>query len=112
MSDRAPHLNLFADLPATALSAELGEILASRPGLRIERIVSTGQASPPDFWYDQTEWEWVVLLTGAARLRFADESEDRLLGPGDCLEIAAHRRHRVAWTTPDEATVWLAIFAA
>ncbi len=66
-------VNLFAPLP-DARAAEVVDTLLSRPGIRIERIVSLGQASPPGFWYDQDEGEWVVLLAGAARLRFADES--------------------------------------
>ena len=89
---------------------EAVEVLLSRPGMRIERIVSLGEASPPGFWYDQHEGEWVVLLSGAARLRFEDESEARLLTPGDCLDIAPHRRHRVDWTDPATPTVWLAVF--
>ena len=72
--------------------------------------MSFGQASPPGFWYDQDESEWILLLAGAARLRFAAEAEARLLRPGDCLDIAPHRRHRVEWTDPAVATVWLAVF--
>ena len=102
--------NLFADLPAESAGAELFAELLRRPGLRIERIVSTGPASPPDFWYDQPEGEWVLVLRGAAELRFADEPEARRLGPGDFVDIAPHRQHRVDWTSPDEATVWLAVF--
>lgn len=101
--------NLFADLPSAAEAAERFEALLERPGLRVERIVSTGQCSPPGFWYDQPGAEWVVLLKGAARLRFEDESEARELNPGDWLSIAPHRRHRVERTAPDEPTVWLAI---
>ena len=108
--------NLFAQLPRSTVengeNAEQFADLLQRPGLRIERIVSTGQCSPPDFWYDQAEGEWVLVLRGAARLRFADEPEARRLGPGDFVDIAPHRRHRVEWTTPDEATVWLAVFYA
>jgi cupin 2 domain-containing protein len=104
-------MNLLLPLP-DAQAAEVVEALHERPGLRIERIVSRGQASPPGFWYDQPEGEWVVLLTGAARLRFADESEPRALFPGDWLDIAPHRRHRVEWTDPDHSTVWLAVFYA
>jgi cupin 2 domain-containing protein len=84
--------------------------LLSRPGLRIERIVSHGQASPPGFWHDQEEGEWVMLLCGAARLRFADEAETRSLAAGDWLDIAPRRRHRVDWTDPAGPTVWLAVF--
>ena len=105
--------NLFAGLPvmpARPVGEELFTELLARPGGRIERIVSTGQCSPPGFWYDQPEGEWVVVLRGAARLRFADETADRPLGPGDWVEIAPHRRHRVEWTAPDEVTVWLAVF--
>ena len=102
-------MNLFSPLPDTP-AAEQIDALLSRPGLRIERIVSLGQASPPGFWYDQAEGEWVLLLAGAARLRFADEGEARLLGRGDWLDIAPHRRHRVEWTDPAVPTVWLAVF--
>jgi cupin 2 domain-containing protein len=102
-------MNLLWPLP-DASAAEHIDPLLNQPGLRIERIVSWGQASPPGFWYDQPEAEWVLVLAGTARLRFADETEARVLGPGDCVDIAPHRRHRVEWTDPTIATVWLAIF--
>ncbi len=108
-SATAPRVNLLSPLP-DARAAEAVDTLLSRPGVRIERIVSFGQASPPGFWYDQDEGEWVMLLAGAARLRFADETEPRLLVPGDWLDIAPHRRHRVDWTDPAKPTVWLAVF--
>jgi cupin 2 domain-containing protein len=100
--------NLFRDLPPHAPD-EVVEELVSAGTVRIERIVSFGHASPPGFWYDQSQHEWVVLLSGAARLRF--EGDERLveLSPGDHLTIPAGRRHRVEWTTPDEPTVWLAV---
>ena len=101
--------SLLRDLP-DARGGEAIETLLAAPSVRIERIVSLGQASPPGFWYDQPQAEWVMLLAGAARLRFADESETRLLGPGDWVEIAAHRRHRIDWTDPATPTVWLAVF--
>ena len=102
-------MNLLRDLPDAGAS-EITDALVARPGLRIERIVSFGQASPEGFWYDQAEAEWVVLLAGAARLRFEDETQARALGPGDWVEIAAHRRHRVEWTEPGQPTIWLAVF--
>lgn len=101
--------NLLCDLP-DARAGEVTDAILAAPGLRIERIVSQGQASPSGFWYDQPQAEWVLLLKGAARLRFADEPQERLLGPGDCLHIAAHRRHRVEWTDSAQPTVWLAVF--
>lgn len=102
-------MNLLCPLPDELTAERVDELLA-RPGLRIVRIVSLGQASPPGFWYDQAEGEWVLVLAGAARLRFADEAEARLLGPGDWLDITPHRRHRVEWTDPASPTVWLAVF--
>jgi cupin 2 domain-containing protein len=104
--------NLFAGLPRSTPEHEQFSELLSRPGLRIERIVSSGQASPPDFWYDQPEGEWVLLVQGAALLRFADETEARRLGPGDFIDIAPHRRHRVDWTQAEPPTIWLAIHHA
>lgn len=104
--------NLFADLPLSPMPDEKFSELFNRPGLRIERIVSTGHASPPDFWYDQPEGEWVLLLQGEASLRFADSPTPAHLTPGDFVDIAPHRRHRVEWTHPTETTVWLAIHYA
>lgn len=104
--------NVFADLPKCSVGTQLGEQfvqLLQRPGLRIERIVSTGQASPAGFWYDQDEDEWILLLAGEAGLRFADESTPRHLRAGDFLNIAAHRRHRVEWTASGQVTIWLAV---
>ena len=98
--------NLLADLPAT-LPEELAETLAENPHIRIERIVSHGHASPAGFWYDQDQHEWVCVLTGAARLRFEDQTIE--MKPGDFVNIPAHKKHRVEWTTPDEVTVWLAL---
>jgi cupin 2 domain-containing protein len=102
-------MNLLRDVDA-ARAAEITDTLVDAAGVRIERIVSHGQASPAGFWYDQDEAEWVVVLAGAARLRFADEDELRSLGPGDWVHIAAHRRHRVEWTDPAQPTIWLAVF--
>ena len=101
--------NLFKQLPRSTEKNEQFSELLKQPGLRIERIVSTGQASPPDFWYDQPGGEWVLLIQGEAKLRFADEAEARHLLAGDYLDIAAQRKHRVDWTLPGEITIWLAI---
>jgi cupin 2 domain-containing protein len=101
-------MNLLRDLP-DARKGEAINQLAAGETVRIERIVSHGQAGPEGHWYDQDEAEFVLVLTGTARLRFAD-GEVMALGPGDCVDIAAHRRHRVEWTDPDRPTVWLAVF--
>ena len=99
--------NLLVPIPA-GFQDEFIETLAAASGVRIERIVSHGHASPEGFWYDQEQHEFVVLIKGAARLRFVDETVE--MEPGDWINIPAHRRHRVEWTTPDEPTIWLAVF--
>jgi cupin 2 domain-containing protein len=99
--------NLFAAIPAQ-VPAELFSPLLQSANLRIERIVSHGQASPEGFWYDQDHAEWVVVLRGAARIQF-EGNEPIALHVGDYLNIQAHARHRVDWTTPDEPTIWLAV---
>lgn len=98
--------NLFSDLPLHLPDEHLTTLLAAG-NVRIERIVSHGHASPDGFWYDQDQHEWVVLLKGAARLKFEDETLE--MRPGDSVNIPAHRKHRVEWTTPDEPTIWLAV---
>jgi cupin 2 domain-containing protein len=102
--------NLLTELPASSDREEFMELL-SRPdaGLRIERIVSHGHASPPGFWYEQPHGEWVMLLAGEARLRFEDEAEARTMRRGDFVDIAPARRHRVEATHPSEPTIWLAV---
>ncbi len=100
--------NLYADLPAVMKDESFQEIL-SRPSLRIERIVSRGHCSPEGFWYDQEGDEWVLLVQGKAGLEFEDNADTIELIPGDHLLIPAHRRHRVAWTSENEDTIWLAV---
>lgn len=85
------------------------ETIFQHPGVRIERIISTGQSSPEGFWYDQEEAEWVLLLAGKAVITFENE-ENVELNLGDYRMIPAHCRHRVASTMMDAPTVWLAIF--
>jgi cupin 2 domain-containing protein len=100
--------NLFADIPHQSLDEQVKPLL-EKDNVRIERIVSHGHASPPGFWYDQGQHEWVILLQGAARLRFAGDERPIDLLPGDSVDIPAHTKHRVEWTTPDGPTVWLAV---
>jgi cupin 2 domain-containing protein len=101
--------NLF-ELVSPEASRESVEELLGAKDARIERIVSRGHSSPPDFWYDQSENEWVIVLSGRARLQFEDDTNPLDLGPGDYINIPAHTRHRVTWTDPDQDTVWLAVF--
>jgi cupin 2 domain-containing protein len=100
--------NLFHGIPSQ-LPKELFTVLHQSRGVRIERIVSQGHASPPGFWYDQDEHEWVILLRGGAVIEFEGESEPVRLRPGFYLNIPAHAKHRVVSTSPAEQTVWLAV---
>jgi cupin 2 domain-containing protein len=102
------HGNLLADLPASLAEEELRTLLTT-PGLRIERIVSTGQASPPGFWYDQDWAEWVLVLSGQGALLIEGEAAPRVLEPGSYVHLPAHCRHRVEWTSTEMPTVWLAV---
>lgn len=102
--------SLKRDLPSRPLADEVADILVERAPVRIERIVSTGQATPDGEWYDQDTTEWVLVVTGVARLRIAGEDSDRELGEGDWLLLPAHCRHRVSWTRAEPPTVWLAVY--
>ena len=101
--------NLYGDIPGD-LPDELVQTVLQAESVRIERIVSRGHASPEGFWYDQGRDEWVMVLVGTARLRFEGDDNALEMHPGDFVNIPAHRRHRVEWTTPDEPTVWLAVY--
>ena len=101
--------NLLAPLPHRP-ATEVFECLLEREGFTLERIVSFGHTTAPDSWYDQDRDEWVLLLSGGARLRF-EERDPVDLGPGDALLIPAHCRHRVEWSQPGCETVWLALHA-
>jgi cupin 2 domain-containing protein len=98
--------NLKRDLPVRPLPDEVVGLLLERPGLRIERIVSTGQATPEGHWYDQETDEWVLVVAGSARLRIEGEVTD---GEGDWILLPTHCRHRVTWTRAEPPTVWLAV---
>ena len=100
--------NILSNIPQGATNEAFERILDA-DAVRIERIVSRGQSSPAGFWYDQDHNEWVLLLKGSAGLLFEGDDAIVELKPGDYVAIPAHLRHRVEWTDPDKATVWLAV---
>jgi cupin 2 domain-containing protein len=100
--------NLFAALP-DASRREQFDTMLMQDGVRLERIVSNGQATPSGEWYDQPQNEWVMLLAGEALIRIEFEEELRRLSVGQWIMLPAHCRHRVEWTSPDQHTVWLAL---
>lgn len=103
--------NLYRNIPQWMPTEITDQLAASANGsTRIERIVSDGQQSPPGFWYDQDQTEWVLLLQGEATLRFEADNQLQTLHPGDHLTIAAHTRHRIEATSDSSPTIWLAVF--
>ena len=101
----------LAELPANQPDEEIFEELLRTSSFRVERIVSTGQASPPGFWYDQEEDEWVALLQGEAALEFEDGGVVEL-SSGDWVFLPARLRHRVARTSVEPPCIWVAVFGA
>ena len=97
--------NLLASAPA-ARGAETATTLFQSGAATITRIVSNDHASPPGFWYDQDEAEWVAVIDGHATLEF-DNGVVHEMKAGDWIEITAHVRHRIAATA--EHTIWLAV---
>jgi cupin 2 domain-containing protein len=100
--------NIFWGFPGPMMG-EMSETLLNTQHFRLERIISSGQMTPPGEWFDQESNEWVVLLSGNAGLLFEGETEVCVMRPGDYVQIPAHRRHRVEWTDREQKTVWLAL---
>ncbi|NTW48756.1 MAG: cupin domain-containing protein [Chlorobiales bacterium] len=100
--------NIYSRIP-DQLQGEFFDTLVQNQTLRLERIISTGQATPEGEWYDQAWDEWVVLLTGSATLRFESEEPLFEMTPGNYVFIPARCRHRVEQTDTKEKTVWLAL---
>jgi cupin 2 domain-containing protein len=100
--------NIFSELP-DVIKDEVFETLIEKHDIRIERIISNGQPSPEGFWYDQDIDEWVILLSGSAALLFEENTEEKILLPGDFVFIPAHLKHRVNRTSKEQKTIWLSI---
>lgn len=101
--------NIFEKIPKN-LPQELIDILLKENTVRIERIVSRGHNSPKDFWYDQNENEWVILLKGNAVMIFKEKDEIIKMKEGDYINIPAHKKHRVEQTSKNEDTIWVCIY--
>ena len=99
--------NIFQNLPRN-LDEELFTTILEKDGLKLQRIVSEAHTTAKGEWYDQADNEWFILLQGAAVISFEGEEEVKL-EVGDHLNIPAHKRHRVSWTSENEQTIWLAM---
>jgi cupin 2 domain-containing protein len=100
--------NIFKGIPAD-LDDEWSQVLARGKRTLVERIVSQGHCSPQGFWYEQDWDEWVAVVQGEAGLEIKGQNDLMRLAKGDCLLIPAHVKHRVAWTSADPQTIWLAV---
>ncbi|MEB3189170.1 MAG: cupin domain-containing protein [Snowella sp.] len=96
------------ELPNPLPSREHFDVLLQTPTITLERIISTGQVTPLDQWYDQGRAEWVVLLQGSAQIIYDTGAVFNLV-KGDYLLIAAHQKHRVSFTSQDPPCIWLAL---
>jgi cupin 2 domain-containing protein len=99
--------NIFEQIIVNKSEEQIFEIFKNET-IKIEKIVSNGQKSPENFWYEQEQSEYILLLDGNAILEFEDC--DVTLKKGDCLNIKAFQKHRVKFTSIDEPTIWFAVF--
>ncbi len=99
--------NIFKNIP-DKLHEELFDDIVSNDGIKIQRIVSQGDTTPTDEWYDQESDEWVIVLQGKATISFKNEDDIHLV-LGEHINIPAHKKHRVSWTSEDEQTIWIAV---
>ena len=102
--------NIFAKIPKD-LPQEIFENIIVSESVKIERIISDGHTSPKEGWYDSELNEWVILLQGNAVLEFKDAVSIEL-DVGDFINIPAHTKHKVTYTSSEEKTVWLAVHYA
>lgn len=101
--------NFFSDIPHQ-IDDEVFDTILAADGFEIKRIISKGQKSPADYWYDQEKNEWVMVLKGAAKLKFKDHKRIVEMMPGNYIHIPAHCKHKLEWTDPDVETIWLAVY--
>ena len=99
--------NIFDKIPSE-LTDEVFEQIGGNDKILIERIISKAQVTPEGQWYDQDRSEWVMVLKGEAKLQF-EQGELIHLQAGEYVDIPAHCKHRVNWTSTETETLWLAV---
>lgn len=101
------HIVNFLDNIPNASKNEIFQTILENENVKIERIISYGQTTPKEDWYDQNEDEFVLILEGEAKIKYDDDSLYHLT-KWDSLYIKANQKHQVIYTS--NPTVWLAIF--
>lgn len=100
--------NIFQNIPKD-FKEEFFENLLENENFRIERIVSLGNITPKSEWLVQEETEFVILLSGTAKLIFFENNETVYMKTGDYILIPIGTKHRVDWTDESDYSVWLAV---
>ena len=99
-------VNFFDNIP-TSSDKEIFQTIVENNIVKIERIISYGQTTEKENWYNQTEDEFVLVLEGEAKIQYDDQSIYHLK-KGESLYINAHQKHQVIYTA--NPTIWLAVF--
>ena len=99
--------NIFTNIPKQ-MNGEIFENIISKDSIKIQKIISKGDTTPKNKWYDQEDDEWVIIMQGEAILSFENQ-KDIKLKTGEYINIPAHTKHRVSWTIETQETIWLAI---
>ncbi len=99
--------NVFENIIVDKKQEQFFDLLKDE-NIRIEKIVSNGQSSPINFWYESAENEFVLILKGDAILEYEDK--ELTLNEGDYINIKAFTKHRVKYTNQTQPTIWLAVF--
>ncbi len=90
--------------------SEIFEVLKESSNIKIERIVSKGNITPDNKWYNQDTDEWVILIQGNAKIEYSDSTIIELVA-GEHLFIPKHTLHRVIQTSSNPECIWIAVHA-
>lgn len=99
--------NIFKNIPLTD-NEEIVDKLLEFDNICIERIVSNGENSPENFWYEQKSDEWVILIQGKAVIEY-ENSQIAELKRGDYIFIPSMQKHRVKQVSKNPNCIWVAV---
>ena len=121
-------MNIYDKIPES-ITEEIIEIMYQNPHCKVERIISNGQITTENEWYDQDQEEWIILVQGEATIlieKLQEESSDKCnilncnikeescdkvhMVKGDTLLIKSHQKHRVIYTSQNPLCIWLCVF--
>ncbi|WP_035588471.1 cupin domain-containing protein [Hippea jasoniae] len=100
-------MNVFEGIEIGQKGEEIIETITKSENVKIERIVSYNSFSKKGFYYDNDEYEFVILLYGEAKLYLESKGMVKLKS-GDYMIIEPHDKHSVEYTS--NPAVWLCIY--